>query len=63
MSRVLTMPGFGAFAIMTKVRFEGGKHTVVWLEDSMRELSIGTYAIAAFPPFDVENNSSLSGSR
>ena len=49
MSRVLTMPGFGAFAIMTKMRFGGEKHTVVWLEDSMRERSIGTYAARGVP--------------
>src|SRR5260370_18958260 len=42
--RVLTMPGFGAFAIMTNVRFGGEKHTVVWLEDSMRDWSIVTYS-------------------
>jgi hypothetical protein len=42
MSRVLTLPGFGAFAIMTKVRFGGEK-------DSMRALYIGTYAARGVP--------------
>src|ERR1700686_39807 len=42
--RVLTRPGFGAFAIMTNVRFGLEKDTVVLLEDSTRDWSIGTYA-------------------
>ncbi len=44
MRRVLTLPGFGAFAIMTNVRFGREKRTVVWLADSMGARSIGTYA-------------------
>src|SRR6266446_514551 len=48
-SRVLTIPGFGAFAIMTNVRFGCEEHTVVWLEDSMRDWPIGTYAGRGVP--------------
>jgi hypothetical protein len=56
------VPGFGAFAIMTNVRFGREKHTVVWLQDSMKGPSIGNYASRAVPPFDVENNSARFGS-
>ena len=44
MRRVLTMPGFGAFAIMTNVRFKREKRTGVRPEDSVRDWSIGAYA-------------------
>ena len=62
MRRVLTMPGFGAFAIMTNVRFKREKRTGVWLEDSMRDRSVELTPAAAFPPFDVEKNRARSGS-
>jgi hypothetical protein len=49
MSLVLTFPGLGAFAIMTKLRFVGEKLTEFWPEDSMRERSVGTYAGRGVP--------------
>jgi hypothetical protein len=36
-NRVLTMPGLGAFAMMTNVRSPFVERMTVWLEDSMVE--------------------------
>jgi hypothetical protein len=56
------MPGFGAFAIMTNVRFKREKRKEVWFEDSIRDWSVELTPAAAFPPFDVEMNRARSGS-
>ena len=58
---VLTMPGFGALAMMTSVQSPVRGRRFVGSEDSIGSAQPGLTLVVAFLPFDGENNSSLSG--
>ena len=59
---VLTMPGFGALAMMTNVQSGLRGSMVVVLEDSIGDRRTRLTPAAACQPVDAENNNPLCGS-